>query len=338
MTASTWSPARIWRELLRAILADHLPRSPCSLNEVARQRPSGPRCSHGQPGAVAAPSSQRRDLQRVPVMTARTSTTSDPSRTLSVSSANPWSFDRTTVPRRQVRNDAPARARTTVLPQRVSAADGAPRTTPHRLSTRPCAVPFNAPAVLRQLGQSSSTRRSTARPERRVDHRHARIDGHLRNQVSAYGTRHHVHAEAGLRCTGARVGEMRRSLCRSADLQVRRTSPGYQDPPLCTATLRGKNESAQLRPAGPRDLRVVVVPSTGRTRPREPQEAWPQDEEGAHRFHTDWKEPKLLILYVVGDDGRPSQTWAPIIDGTLRGPEAASPCCCRTRADRPQRR
>ena len=35
-----------------------------------------------------------------------------------------------------------------------------------------------------------------------------------------------------------------------------------------------------------------------------------------------WKEPKLLILYVVGDDGRPSQTWAPIIDGTLRGPEA----------------
>ena len=34
------------------------------------------------------------------------------------------------------------------------------------------------------------------------------------------------------------------------------------------------------------------------------------------------KEPKLLILYVVGDDGRPSQTWAPIIDGTLRGPEA----------------
>ena len=40
------------------------------------------------------------------------------------------------------------------------------------------------------------------------------------------------------------------------------------------------------------------------------------------RFHTDWKETKLLILYVVGDDGRPSQTWAPIIDGTLRGPEA----------------
>ena len=48
----------------------------------------------------------------------------------------------------------------------------------------------------------------------------------------------------------------------------------------------------------------------------------PRRRRGANRFHTDWKEPKLLILYVVGDDGRPSQTWAPIIDGTLRGPEA----------------
>ena len=48
----------------------------------------------------------------------------------------------------------------------------------------------------------------------------------------------------------------------------------------------------------------------------------PKTKKGRNRFHTDWKEPKLLILYVVGDDGRPSQTWAPIIDGTLRGPEA----------------
>ena len=47
----------------------------------------------------------------------------------------------------------------------------------------------------------------------------------------------------------------------------------------------------------------------------------PKTKKGRNRFHTDWKEPKLLILYVVGDDG-PSQTWAPIIDGTLRGPEA----------------
>ena len=41
----------------------------------------------------------------------------------------------------------------------------------------------------------------------------------------------------------------------------------------------------------------------------------PKTKKGRNRFHTDWKEPKLLILYVVGDDGRPSQTWAPAAAG-----------------------
>ena len=61
--------------------------------------------------------------------------------------------------------------------------------------------------------------------------------------------------------------------------------------------------------------------SDGRVRVRRKKRG-PKTKKGRNRFHTDWKEPKLLILYVVGDDGRPSQTWAPIIDGTLRGPEA----------------
>ena len=61
--------------------------------------------------------------------------------------------------------------------------------------------------------------------------------------------------------------------------------------------------------------------SDGRVRVRRKKRG-SKTKKGRNRFHTDWKEPKLLILYVVGDDGRPSQTWAPIIDGTLRGPEA----------------
>ena len=76
--------------------------------------------------------------------------------------------------------------------------------------------------------------------------------------------------------------------------------------------------------------RVVVSLDGGRVRVRRKKRG-PKTKKGRNRFHTDWKEPKLLILYVVGDDGRPSQTWAPIIDGTLRGPERSSPCCCRTR-------
>ena len=67
--------------------------------------------------------------------------------------------------------------------------------------------------------------------------------------------------------------------------------------------------------------RVVVSLDGGRVRVRR-KKSGPKTKKGRNRFHTDWKEPKLLILYVVGDDGRPSQTWAPIIDGTLRGPEA----------------
>lgn len=67
--------------------------------------------------------------------------------------------------------------------------------------------------------------------------------------------------------------------------------------------------------------RVVVSLDGGRVRVRRKKRG-PKTKRGRNRFHTDWKEPKLLILYVVGDDGRPCQTWAPIIDGTLRGPDA----------------
>ena len=58
----------------------------------------------------------------------------------------------------------------------------------------------------------------------------------------------------------------------------------------------------------------------------------PRTKKGRNRFHTDWKEPKLLILYVVGDDGRPSPDVGP--DHRRHAPGTAgrsSPCCCRTR-------
>ena len=67
--------------------------------------------------------------------------------------------------------------------------------------------------------------------------------------------------------------------------------------------------------------RVVVSVDGGRVRVRKKKRG-PKTKKGRNRFRTDWKEPKLLIVYVVGDDGRPCQTWAPIIDGTLRGPDA----------------
>ena len=67
--------------------------------------------------------------------------------------------------------------------------------------------------------------------------------------------------------------------------------------------------------------RVVVSLDGGRIRVRRKKRG-PKTRKGRSRFHADWREPKLLILYVVAPDGRPCQSWAPVIDGTLRGPEA----------------
>lgn len=39
-------------------------------------------------------------------------------------------------------------------------------------------------------------------------------------------------------------------------------------------------------------------------------------------YHTDWKEPKLLIIYVVNEEGRRDRQFCPIIDGTMKGPDA----------------
>jgi hypothetical protein len=67
--------------------------------------------------------------------------------------------------------------------------------------------------------------------------------------------------------------------------------------------------------------RVVVSFDGGRLRVRRNKRG-KRTRKGRRRFRTDWHEPKLLIIYVVGPDGRPSRSWAPVIDGTLRGPDA----------------
>jgi hypothetical protein len=39
------------------------------------------------------------------------------------------------------------------------------------------------------------------------------------------------------------------------------------------------------------------------------------------RYHTDWREPKLLVIYIVDEKGRIAQEFAPVMDGTLQGPD-----------------
>ena len=67
--------------------------------------------------------------------------------------------------------------------------------------------------------------------------------------------------------------------------------------------------------------RVVVSLDGGRVRVRRKKRG-PRRRRGATDSIPTGRNRSSSSCTVVGDDGRPSQTWAPIIDGTLRGPEA----------------
>lgn len=43
---------------------------------------------------------------------------------------------------------------------------------------------------------------------------------------------------------------------------------------------------------------------------------------GRQRYHTDWREPLLLHVHLLGQDGRLDRSFAPLIDGTLGGADA----------------
>ena len=67
--------------------------------------------------------------------------------------------------------------------------------------------------------------------------------------------------------------------------------------------------------------RVVVSTDGGRMRIRQKKRG-PKTQKGRNRYTTEWKEPKLLIIYTVNEKGETDRTVAPFIDGTLKGPNA----------------
>jgi hypothetical protein len=66
--------------------------------------------------------------------------------------------------------------------------------------------------------------------------------------------------------------------------------------------------------------RVVISTDGGRLRVRKDKRG-KKTKKGRSRYHTDWREPKLLVIYVVDEKGRIAQEFAPVIDGTLQGPD-----------------
>jgi hypothetical protein len=66
--------------------------------------------------------------------------------------------------------------------------------------------------------------------------------------------------------------------------------------------------------------RVVISTDGGRLRVRRNKRGQ-KTKKGRSRYRTDWREPKLLVIYVVDEKGRLDHEFAPVIDGTLQGPD-----------------
>ena len=67
--------------------------------------------------------------------------------------------------------------------------------------------------------------------------------------------------------------------------------------------------------------RVVISSDGGRLRLREAKRG-PKTKQGRRRYTGAWREPKVLIIYVVDAEGKREASFAPVIDATLKGPDA----------------
>lgn len=91
----------------------------------------------------------------------------------------------------------------------------------------------------------------------------------------------------------------------------------------------GFSQRARLRqtaadagiPGNLRGRRVVVSTDGGRVRIRKNKRG-KKTKKGRTRYRTDWREPKLLAIYVVDEQGRIDREFSPVLDGTLKGPDA----------------
>lgn len=67
--------------------------------------------------------------------------------------------------------------------------------------------------------------------------------------------------------------------------------------------------------------RVIVSCDGGRIRLRENKRG-KKTKKGRTRYKGAWREPKLLIVYVVDEKGKMEKSFAPIIDGNMDGPDS----------------
>jgi hypothetical protein len=68
--------------------------------------------------------------------------------------------------------------------------------------------------------------------------------------------------------------------------------------------------------------RVVVSTDGGRVRTRVNKRG-KKTKKNRRRYKTDWREPKLILVYVVTETGEKDRKIAPVMDASLEGPDAA---------------
>jgi len=67
--------------------------------------------------------------------------------------------------------------------------------------------------------------------------------------------------------------------------------------------------------------RVVVSTDGGRIRIRKDKPG-AKTKKGRKRYSTEWREPKLLIIYTVNEKGEKDRSFSSFMDGTLKGPNS----------------
>jgi len=68
--------------------------------------------------------------------------------------------------------------------------------------------------------------------------------------------------------------------------------------------------------------RVTVSTDGGRVRLREKKKGAKRKKGKRSPYQTAWREPKLLIIYVINEKGEKEKTFVPLIDASLKGPGA----------------
>ena len=67
--------------------------------------------------------------------------------------------------------------------------------------------------------------------------------------------------------------------------------------------------------------RVVISTDGGRVRTRRNRKG-NKTRKNRNRYHTDWREPKLILIYVVNEKGEKDRKICPFMDASLDGPDA----------------